>query len=172
MRCATLRFAVPVNFSALRKPRRRRRFAGFLSGVAALLLGVTATLWWRSERVESRIEWGRRTPDRSVAQAVHSTRGAISYERRTYVRDDARQAPATFPPARIDRPAGSSRLDEAGWTDRRRGLGFGVYSDLSGRREREGRLYHWELIVPYWALCAVLALPVLISLLRRTRRQR
>jgi hypothetical protein len=154
-----------------RKPRRGRRFAGFLAGAAALLLGVTAALWWRSERVDSRIEWGRRTPDRSVAHAVHSTRGAISYERRTYLRDDAREVPATFAPARTDRPAASSRLDEPGWTDRRRGLGFGYYSDLSGRREREGRLYHWELIVPYWALCATLAVPVLWSVARRGGRR-
>jgi hypothetical protein len=154
-----------------RRPARKRRFAGFLAGAAGLLLCVAAGLWWRSERVETRIEWGRRTPDRSVAQAVHSSRGAISYERRTYVRDDARQAPAGFAPARIERPATTSRLDEPGWTERRRGLGFGYNSDLSGRREREGRLYHWEVIVPYWALCAVLAVPVLISFARRARRK-
>ena len=62
-------------------------------------------------------------------------------------------------------------LDENRWEDRHQFLGFGLLHDGFGHADGNGWLYHWELIVPYWFICVLLATPALLSITRRARRR-
>jgi hypothetical protein len=155
----------------------KRHVLNLLTALSLLLCVAACVLWVRSYRVHSVIVWTEHTRAGSVWRRVHSTHGGLSYEWLQFV-----DKPAKPPGPKVEHtgpdyeesPADVSRYAFGNWTLRRYLLGFALHRYPGGNSYGSFDTYHWEVIVPYWLVVAVTAVPAvrLTGRLRRRRRAR